>query len=52
MWRQLRTAQMRELVEQPACVAETLGGRAHFGGPDDDDAKKKKKKKKKTEDSR
>ena len=51
MWRQLRTAQMRELVEQLACVVETLGqGAPTSGGPDDDDAKKKKKKKKKTED--
>jgi hypothetical protein len=51
MWRQLRTAQMRELVEQLACVVETLGqGAPTSGGPDDDDAKTKKKKKKKTED--
>ena len=46
MWRQLRTAQMRELVEQLACVVETLGqGAPTSGGPNDDDAKKKKKKK-------
>ena len=40
MWRQLRTAQMRELVEQLACVVETLGQ----GAPknDEDDEKKKK----------
>ena len=40
MRRQLRTAQMRELVEQLARV-ETLGQGAHFGGPDDDDAKRR-----------
>ena len=32
MWRQLRVAQMRELVEQLACVVETRArARAHFG---------------------
>ena len=37
---------VRELVEQLACVVETLGqGAPTSGGPDDDDAKKKKKKK-------
>ena len=42
MWRQLRTAQLRELVEQLACVVETLGRGAPSSG--DDDEKKKKEK--------
>ena len=51
MWRQLRTAQMRELVEQLACVVETLGqGAPTSGGPDDEDAKKKNTNKKNTVD--
>jgi hypothetical protein len=40
MWRQLRTAQMRELVEQLACVVETLGQ----GAPKSDEDTEKKKK--------